>query len=654
MKGHDSYVEFALGLFDSLFKDCESQYPALAKEFKRDQTRLRSAVESHGLRFILETMPAWRKHLDKCLAEQRLTRSHYHHFGNSDPKRVIPRFLRGLTLRVFDHDGTLKPDPDVQAIRCLRQLLGVARRLRVDCKPKSRSDAVREFVRTDLEVKSPSLDWSRPDDFDGSKSDAVSFTDIVPDSESSKQGIFPGFEVSSLGYKHAECIQQCADYMSSCLGSFNPLDWRFRHGPGALSDRRFGTHKYEFTNWPDRLDSVFPMADFACANYAVWQDSSLYKTHDWEIRKEYPAKLCCVPKTIVAPRLIASEPTALQWCQQGIRDFLYTRVRRSHIGAFVDFGRQDLNGSLALEASHSGSHCTIDLSSASDRISCWHVERLFRRSPSLLDACRATRSMYIQQDICRRTPKQVMLRKYSTMGNATTFPVQSIFFLAIVLGTLHYVRGIRVSSRSIRSLGTKEVRVFGDDLIVPNDCAAATVGALSALGLKVNAAKTFMNGLFRESCGVDAYAGHDVTTVSVLTAPIQAGPGSIVSSVDVHNNFCSRGWYNAAHWIRKTVQSLGKYKIREIAHGSGLFGWYPNYIDDEPRLKTRFNRHLQVREVRCHNQSVKDRVQPSAESAALLQFFTEAAKVVERNKSSLHFHLQRAKSSLRLGWVALS
>jgi len=652
MTSMNSYAEFILGLYEAQFNDCALQYPALAKEFKRDLSRLSSAVESHGVRFVLDVMPAWRKHFDQCLASQRLTPSNLIHFGCGVKGGAVPRFLRGLTLRVFDLTGSLRPDPDVRAIRCIRQLLGVARRLRVECGPKVRSDTVREFVRTDLMVKSPTLDWESDEDFTKEELDSISFLDIVPTSDSVKQGVFLADEISPLVYQHALRIQQVADYLSACLGHFDPHEVRLRHGPGAVSDHKFGFNKYEFRNWPDRLDRIFPMADFACANYATWEESVLYRVSEAETRKEYPAKLCAVPKSLSAPRLIAAEPTSLQWCQQGIRDHLYSRVSRSVIGNFVDFGRQELNGELALEASHSGSHCTIDLSSASDRISCWHVERLFRRAPSLLAACRATRSVYIEQDICRYTPRFLRLRKYSTMGNATTFPVQSLFFLAIVLGSVFYTRGWEVCTKSFKDLGNRGVRVFGDDLIVPDDCAGPTVDALTAFGMKVNTHKTFLTGKFRESCGVDAYDGQDVTTVGVLSAPNRAKPGSVVSCVDVHNNLCNKGWYMTSAYIRKIVERLRVYKIRSVAHGSGSFGWWPNYISEEPNLETRFNRDLHVREIRCHHQSVKNRVRPSEGSAAMLQFFTEASEVVERAKSSLHYPLQRAKSSLKLGWVS--
>ena len=653
MSDSKSCAEFVLGLYSALLKDCALRYPALAKEFERDYTRLSSAIESHGVRFALDTMPAFRKHFDKCLSTGRLTRSNMLHFSCWKREGTVPRLFRGLVLRVFDLNGDLKPEPDLIAISYIRQLLGVFRKVRMDCGPLACSDAVKEFVRTDLETRLGTLNWDSDADFYSEGAVNLSFMDLVPRSHEWKQGSLPGFEKSYLPYEHALSIQQVADYISSCLGVFHPEDTRFRHGPGAVSDQDFGSYKYDFKTWPDRLESVFPAADFASANYASWLDSSLYNSPVRDSNVEIPAKLCAVPKSIKTPRLIACEPTPLQWCQQAVRDFLYTRVASTDIGAFVDFRRQELNGQLALEASHDGSHCTIDLSSASDRVSCWHIERLFRHSTGLLDALWATRSQYIEQDICRDSPRLLKLRKFSTMGNATTFPVQSLFFLAIALGTVLYVRNQRVSCRVVRSYGKGEVRVFGDDIIVPKDCADRVVEALHAFGLKVNADKTFLTGKFRESCGIDAFGGHDVTTSSIMEVPRQTKPGSIVSSVDVHNNLCDRGYYTAARFIRKTVARLGFTKIRIVEHGSGSFGWKRTYDIDEPKLKLRTHPHHQVLQAYCLRVKTKNDSASPGGTAGLLQYFTEAPRVVTSAVSALGHPLRRAKVTLNLGWVDL-
>lgn len=654
MDYHNSHEEFVLGTLDALLVDCASYYPGLTREFKRDSLRLHSALECHGIRFFLDTMPSYRKHLDKCLSEQRLTSSNLFHFGTGGKKGTIPRLFRGLILRVFESSGTLRTDPDVQAIKLLRQLLGVVRKLEMACSPLDTGNAVREFFQIDMEVRDGDLPWSSSTDFEADRAVDLSFQDLAHDRKSLKSidqlTLFDTPSSSHLGGV-LDKIQRVADLFMAHLGVFNPLDWKPKHGPGAVADQRYGAYKYAFKAWPDRLERIFPYADFAVANYAQVDPIPRSQLVGEGFLLEAPARLCAVPKTIKTPRLIATEPTYLQWCQQAIKDYLATRVSETLVGLFIDFRRQELNGSLALTASQGSSHATIDLSSASDRISCWHVERLARRLPSLLDSLQATRSAWIKQDLCRYSPRYSVVRKYSTMGNATTFPIQSLFFCSIVVGCLLESRRLPATERVIRGLGSRQVRVFGDDLIVPVDCAGLVVEVLSALGLRVNPAKTFLNGKFRESCGVDAFGGHDVTTVNILKSPQRSSPGSIVSSVDVHHNLLEAGYAVTARYLQKTASRQVSNQIRYVRHGSGLFGWSDLCGTTPVRTRTRWNSALQRTETQCLYPRVKDTRLPAEEHYGLLQFFTEAPKIVTSAVSTLGYLGRRPQAKVRLGWV---
>ncbi len=649
-----SYAEFVLGLYRSQLVDCGRKYPELAKEFDRDLSRLNSAIEQHGVRFTLETMPAFRKHFDKCLAEARLTPSGLLHFGVDKKGGTIPRLFRGLVLRVFDRSGSLKLNPDVAAISWIRQLLGVVRKLELDCGLKATRESVREFFRVDMEVRHGDLDWSdhvafASENHMGSHFSDGYHTDVLSEKEPGLPGILPCTPI--LPSEVYVNLQRVADMMTAYLGVFTPEEWRFKHGPGAVADRRFGSYKYDFDHWPDRLEEVFPYADFAHANYAQVDATPQDRKARLAFSREAPAKLSAVPKTVKGPRLIASEPIALQWCQQSLKDYFYSRTNDCFIGRFIDYSMQSKNGAAALAASRHGKCVTIDLSSASDRVSCWHVERLFRRSPSLLRALQSCRSMYVRQDICRLSPKLYKLRKYSTMGNATTFPVQSLFFLSLTLACVLTVRKLPVTPKSIKTIGASEVRVFGDDIVAPKDCSGLLVELLHALGLRVNRDKTFLEGNFRESCGVDAFAGQDVTTVNVMRVPSRSSPGSIVSSVDVHHNLCEKGMLDTADFLRKTASRLGYGKIRVVSHGSGLFGWSSWAGDDFSCVPTRWNRQLHRLEVKCLVPSVKETRQPAKESAGLLQFFTEAPRVVTSAVSTLGYLAQRPSTRLSTRWV---
>jgi len=238
------------------------------------------------------------------------------------------------------------------------------------------------------------------------------------------------------------------------------------------------------------------------------------------------------------------------------------------------------------------------------------------------------------------------------MGSALTFPVQSIVFSAIAIGScLHDMRR-RPSIAAIRTL-IGQVSVFGDDIIVLTRSLDSTRKALEALGLKVNADKTFGSGNFRESCGVDAFRGHDVTTVNILDLPRKSAPESVVSSVDSHNNLGFRGYMQTASHIKLTAARLKGYLFRNVPPGSGDLGWYDFWNEGNNHLKRRFNPHLHRSEVRVTvpRGSVK-RIHPKS-NAGLLQFFTEAACVVTSAVSTIGYASQRPKMKLSLGWEAM-
>lgn len=649
----NSYVEFVLGTLSALLRDCADQYPDSTKEFERDLERLSSAVEHHGIKFFLDTMPAFRKHFDKCISNGRLTSSGLIHFGSTRRGETVPRLFRGLFLRVFDRSGTLRMDADPHAIRLVRQLLGAVRKMRLDCGLQNRRLAVKEFFDIEHEIPKPSKFWVQDEVDIVEPEEFASFRDELPDNT-----ILPllgsQVHVRTLPYPGLlQTLQQVADIVCSTLGEFDPYAYRAKHGPGAVTDFKFGNDKYSFQSWSQRLDRVFPYADFGVANFSMWADNVLQEKLPDD--KDLPAKLAAVPKTITKPRLIAVESVSGQWCQQTLLDFFYSRVEDTFLRSFISFRKQEYNGELALKASRDQSHATIDLSNASDRVSCWHIERLFRRSRSLLHAMRASRARWLRQDICRNTSKYANIRKYSTMGNATTFPVQSLFFLSAAIACELYAHRRKASFREIQALTERQIRVFGDDIITPNTSSGLLVELLQYLGLKVNDSKTFEHGLFKESCGVDAFNGQDVTTVSIMDVPHRTKPGSIVSTVDVHNNLIKSGYFRTADYLRKYAERHSR-KIRDVAHGSGSFGWYPNPVcPAQPlTLRQKFCVDTQKWLVLAAVTYVRQKRHTAEGTSGVLQYFTEAPKRVTSAVSTLGYALQRAQVRLGLGWVSLS
>lgn len=361
---------------------------------------------------------------------------------------------------------------------------------------------------------------------------------------------------------------------------------------------------------------------FGFANYAHWADfSSSEMSRTLFSEHEPPSRLIAVPKTLKGPRLIASEPVSHQWCQQLVKDFLTRSLRGTPISSTIHFRDQSENQAFAKMASHTQSHVTIDLSSASDRLSCWVVERAFRANSSLLLALHATRTRWVVNTIDRKSPQFHKLRKFACMGSACTFPVQSYVFSILGCAALLYSRGVTPTISSIRKVA-QEVRVFGDDIIIPKDGWTVLQGLLGHLGLKVNPQKTYDSGNFRESCGLDAYDGHDVTPTYSMTYPDVSRPESIMSCVATFNNFAMQGLLGTARYIKSRVARIKRLRLLHVPIGSGTFGWFDIDGEGNGHLNKRWNDHLHRVEYRADQPIGRStRFLPKSDSV-LLQYFT--------------------------------
>ncbi|UJQ85157.1 MAG: putative replicase protein [Alehxovirus pseudonemorisadaptatum] len=628
--GMKSYVRYLQGLYKAMFLDIAERIPTLQTDCRRDTTRLLSLVESRGLPFLTIDLPDAGKAFDRSLSDGRLNLKGIP--GQREYKRGsnVPRLFKGLYLRVFDEYGVLRSDPDVMSIRFLRQLFTAAKKVKIECDDSRTWEHVNEFFRTDLEVRFPTLNW----DEDELRIDRIRDLHFGDPCYVSPAPLFDDFSFdvietdessSKLDADSAETIQRIADAVSASLGVFKPLEWRAKHGPGAVSDLDRTSFKYDFPYWSDKLERVFPMADFAFANYACWADDVSQERARYLINSEPPSKLIAVPKTQRGPRLIASEPTMHQWCQQTIKDFLATRSAYTPLADCISFRDQTPNQRYALRASHAESHWTVDLSSASDRLSCWVVERTFRMLPSLVSALHSSRTRWVYNSIDRKSPQYHVLRKFACMGSACTFPVQTYVFAILAVSSVIITRGSTVSLRTIRQ-AAREVQVFGDDIIVPIDCGVTLQGLLTSLGLRVNHNKTFGKGKFRESCGVDAYDGTDVTPTYSMTYPDVSRPESIASCVETSNNFYSRGYFRTAQYVKSTVDSLRRYRLPNLPVGSGAFGWKHGMEWDNTHLKRRYNPVLHRVEYLVDALRSKVTRSSSNGNSTLLQYFSEVQR----------------------------
>jgi hypothetical protein len=281
---------------------------------------------------------------------------------------------------------------------------------------------------------------------------------------------------------------------------------------------------------------------------------------------ERPVRVIAVPKTLKTPRIIAIEPSYMQYMQQGVKDRLVYEIGRdTTVSPMFGYDDQEVNRRLAMVGSLTGSLATLDLSEASDRVSNQLVREMVSNFPHFGEALDATRSR--KADV----PGKGVLRlaKFASMGSALTFPIEAMVFMTCVFIGIERELDRPLSRRDVYSLRDR-VRVYGDDIIVPTHYAQSVMETLELYGFKVNTTKSFWTGRFRESCGREFYSGEDISVTRVrkiVSNDSYTGlPTSrrhvreIESLVALRNKFYLSGLWQTASWLDSWIAPiLGDY-----------------------------------------------------------------------------------------------
>jgi hypothetical protein len=316
------------------------------------------------------------------------------------------------------------------------------------------------------------------------------------------------------------------------------------------------------------LERLFPYREYAQHSILADREKPVkLLTPDEEI----PTRVILVPKTQVTPRIIAAEPTAMQYMQQAIAMEIVDGIESHPISSsFVGFREQWPNQALAHFASDEGSLATLDLSEASDRVPNWLVEAILEPWPHLNEAVQACRSTRAELPDGRVIP----LLKFASMGSALTFPIEAIVFAAVTVVGVHRALSLQVSRKSLKRMGRDEVRVYGDDIICPSVTAESVIRSLEAFGFKVNRSKSFWTGLFRESCGKEYWNGREVT----ITRIRHRFPASrhdakeTASAVSSRNQFYCAGLMKTVALFDEELTRILKGKFPVVESTSPLLG----------------------------------------------------------------------------------
>jgi len=608
--------DFLLGSYSALVEDIVRWIPgADSKLLERDLSLLKNLLETRGNRYFTIDLPDACKVFERCLADGSLVPIAVPGFGmarHHGRKDLRPRLFWTLWSRVFHTSGSLKESPCTTSIYFLRQLMRLFVKYREECADAYKYAAVQDFVETERGLPDQSLDWEDPF-HPYSASARLRVDDFLDSSDylSWGQQRVGGRNDSRSRFDH---YQQVFDMLAAVLPGMEYSLLQGRHGPGAVSDGTGIRSKYEFPTWTRKLESIFPFDWFGSSRLCYEElqpaDGIAY------------SRLLCVPKTAKGPRLIASEPICNQWIQQAIASWFLDAFRvTDSISGSINIKDQSVSQNAARIASN-GSAATIDLKSASDRLTCRLVERVFRRRPEILSAFMACRTPIIRQTIDKKSDEWIELRKFSTQGSALTFPIQSYVFYAISVASTLWVKGLRPSLANIRTV-KKSVIVYGDDIIVDVSAFRELVDALHQLGLKVNEHKSFGTGKFRESCGSDWYDECDVTPSYITSDFDRSDPTTIATLIEVSNNFFKKGCWVLSNFIAKRVPGSVLSSI-PVENGAlavkGLYSYVGIKLD---HLKRRYNPILHRFEYLISYLSGKTRGHRPDGILRLRQYFTE-------------------------------
>lgn len=322
------------------------------------------------------------------------------------------------------------------------------------------------------------------------------------------------------------------------------------------------------------------------------------------------ARLCAVPKQWDKDRLITVEPYINTLLQQRARAYVFQCLSAGPL-ARSRFWRRFwdvaplVQRDRALLGSVTNACATIDLSDASDGISYDLVASVF--PAHILAELDLSRTPYFVTD-----QGSYELKIYAGMGNATTFLVETLVFLAYCTATA-YRYGFR-----------PQCTVFGDDIVCGDELARS--GRLENEGsfFRVNRAKSFWGGSpFRESCGVYAYKGVDVTV-----------PKAKGFRLDRPEELLALSQYMRDLRATRTVVTRNLHRILAGYHPLPNLRWLPeNTIGMcEPCLRAfehqdiRWNRHYQRLEVRCRQIAARTKVLDVDRQAGLDGWFIGAIR----------------------------
>lgn len=468
----------------------ETGFSIRKTDLERDKAYIAKRCGSEGIQFLVVGLARLGEFYDKVLVGESPTVTGFAPYDGNDPLFLRPIWSHTRYLLVHPH-------PKMYTFfKQVRTLLHGYKKLETACDPTLATAKFEQFLAIEQEL---------------------AYFSVVPN----------------------RFVSRAQTLLDDYFSDYHPACNHPKHGPGAVAGGERHEQKWNFSTlfesvhkeWP-YWDYLFPVRSIVSqTSFRSGTSACLSGSTDDRVASlssqvkrlqlaacanqyrsltrvaEPTARMLMVPKDFRGPRIISCEPKELMYLQQGVSKHLVSFItRHPYTHGHVNFDDQTINAKLALASSRSREFATLDLSDASDRVSLDLVRYLFpKRVFDKLSALRSTHTTYHQT--------KVVLHKFAPMGSALCFPVESIVFWALCVGTIWELCNDLTHARSC-------VYVYGDDLIIKDEYAAVCMNVLESVALRVNKDKSFMGAIpFRESCGVDALNGEDVTPLRIKKMP---------------------------------------------------------------------------------------------------------------------------------------
>lgn len=257
----------------------------------------------------------------------------------------------------------------------------------------------------------------------------------------------------------------------------------FSFGPGATYGVRGETSV--FNKVSATLECTYAFTDRLqefLEEFPGWVPEGIH-----DVRVIPGSQLTFVLKDAKTDRPICIEPLLNGLYQKGVGTWIRRRLMRFGI----NLDDQGINQKLASLA-HVLGLSTVDFTSASDMIAYLLVQDLLPIDWfEFLDVARCPRYEF--------EGRWYNFHKFSSMGNAYTFELETLIFYALATSCCEAVDVDYASQRNLH--------VYGDDVIIPREAFDLFSEVTDCCGFEVNKKKSFRDGTFFESCGHDYLNG---------------------------------------------------------------------------------------------------------------------------------------------------